>query len=73
MKLKITNIRYDEDYKKVAPRNLPSSLEVEVDAPLQAALNSPAKRDFAAYFAIGKALGTEAANAVITADAEIID
>ena len=72
MKLKVTNIKYEDDYKKVAPRNLPSSLLVELDKTLGAAVNSPAKRDMAVSIALSQAIGDEAAFAIITADIEIV-
>ena len=74
MKIKLTNIIYSDEYKRKAPRNLPSEVEVEADYPLQAALSSVSadKLDFVIYFAIGKALGSETADAVLTADIEAI-
>lgn len=74
MKLKFTNIVYSDEYKKKAPRSLPSEAEVEIDYSLQAAFSSISsdKMDFVIYFAIGKALGSEIADAVLTADIEAI-
>lgn len=72
MKLKVTNIKYEDDYKKVAPRNLSSSLLIELDEALGAAVNSPAMRDMAVSIALSQAIGDKAALAIITADIEIV-